>query len=233
MDNPLTVDLISDLKITSSDEFDWTDKPTSLFCVIAGGLSDSPKIIKRTLEHLGTLYRGVLYIDGSYEHLELSRYDSRTAEIASICERMKNVIYMHNHTVLLNGVAFVAINGWFENSTNIYDPSDVILFRQLCTEDLDYLCKSITNLQNHPDVKKIVVISNSIPSEFLLYGRKVNYSEKSLEPGLALLMDNQHKVTHWLYGGSEIVADTNILSRRFVNNPRLDSQPYWPKQIII
>jgi len=45
-------DLISDLELTDSDVFDWEGKSTSLFCLIAGNISDNLRVVQKTLKIL-------------------------------------------------------------------------------------------------------------------------------------------------------------------------------------
>lgn len=226
-----SVDLISDLRLERTDQFDWTGKPTSLFCVIAGNISSDPRKIKEVLEHLSTMYRGVFYIDGTLEHRNVFSYEENIEKLGKICRGINNVIYMHNHVVVLNSVAFVAVNGWYGypftgNMEENYKISSIQ------NEDLGYLSTTIKNLQLHKDATKIVIISNSIPSDHFLYNSNVIYTT-AIEPGLSLVMDTDEKVTHWLYGGQHIRCDTTHGGRRFINNPKDSTGPYWPKRIVI
>lgn len=233
MPSNFSVDLISDLYLDKTEQFDWTGKPTSLFCVIAGNLSDDIATINHTLEHLSNLYRGVFYIDGSYEHLDLDNFERRVTHIKSISKTLKNVVYMHNQVVVLNNVAFIGVNGWYNNNANITCVEDSIRLREYKTNDLGYLSNSIRTLQMHKDADKIVIVSASVPSDHFLFNNTKFTPTDCSEPGLALVMDTGHKVTHWMYGGTEIVTDNVHNNRRYLNNPRIKGQPYWPKRVTI
>lgn len=226
-----SVDLISDLNLQSGQDLNWEGKPTSLFCVIAGGLSDDLDVIKNSLDHLSSYYRGIMYIDGSREHPDLADYENRIEQLREICRPMNNVVYMHNHVVILNSVAFVACNGWFHNSPHINQVPDLIKVENLRYEDVSYLTKTIKTLQLHGDARKIVVITSSVPSETLLYNPAIQQAD--LEPGLALMMDTENKADVWMYGGTNIQTDTKNTTVRFVNNPFVTGQPYWPKRVLV
>lgn len=226
-----SVDLISDLNLDSGQDFDWEGKPTSLFCVIAGGISDDLDVIKNSLDHLSSYYRGIMYIDGSREHPDVSDYETRIEQLRQICQPMNNVVYMHNHVVILNSVAFVACNGWFHNNPHINQVNDLIKVENLRYEDVGYLTKTIKTLQLHGEARKIVVITSSVPSESLLYNPAIQQTD--LEPGLALMMDTENKADVWMYGGTNIQADTQSTTVRFVNNPFVPGQPYWPKRVLV
>lgn len=233
MESGFSVDLISDLNITNTEQFDWTGKPTSLFCVIAGNISHDHDTIRYVLDHLATMYRGIFYIDGALEHYCLENFNSTVEKIGQICQAIPNAVYMHNHVVVLNGIAFVAVNGWYKNSANIQNFEDRDICSGLQKEDLAYLTQTIKSLQNHKDISKIIVISNSIPSEYLNFIQDHNHHLIVYEPGFSLIADISSKVTHWLYSGSDIVNDCILNNRRYVNNPRITNQPYWPKRIML
>jgi hypothetical protein len=227
------VDLISDLNLSETDTFDWEGKATSLFCVVAGNVSDDLDVLRKTLEHLSSNYRGVFFIDGSLEHRELQNYEVRIEAMRTICSSIDNVVYLHNHVVILNNVAFVGVNGWYNNRKNIQEIEDLDYIKQYKNDDLSYLSNTLKQLQAHIDVKKIVVISNSMPSDYL------NFNSPDAEPktesnlALSLLFDYGVKTKTWLFGTDDIAVDVEVGSRRFVNNPVTSGLLYWPKRIVI
>lgn len=225
-----SVDLISDLNLSKTEQFDWTGKPTSLFCIIAGNLSPDKRKIRESLEHLSTMYRGVFYIDGPNEHHTAFEYEQNVEYITEICKPINNVIYMHNHVVVLNGIAIIAINGWYGNLAKQTQEENYKI-STIQNEDMAYLSTSIRNLQLHKDAQKIVVVSNSIPADYLLFNQSNDFL--GIEPALALVMDTDKKVTHWLYGGTAIMSDMVHNGRRYVNNPKTGNGPYWPKRILV
>ena len=135
-------DVISDLYLNPGDEFDWTGKPTSLFCLIPGNISSDLATIHRVLAHLSTLYHGIFYIDGSLENHDIYSRDMRIKELHKVCGNFKNVIYLHNNVVVVDGVAFVGINGWYKNylDNTITDDFQAKCYRY---EDIGYLEKTL------------------------------------------------------------------------------------------
>lgn len=227
-----SVDLISDLALTKHDPFDWQGKPTSLFCIVAGNVSKDLLVIKKTLEHLGGLYQGVFYIDGLLEHETATDPELRIQQIKRICQSLPNVVYMHNHVVVVNNTAFIAINGW-GNDSRLFTADNTALNQDQKLDDLAYLSNTIKQLQLHQESKKIILISCCVPDEYLLYNSKTKQRGVKAELSLTLLHDTEKKVSHWLFGGSEIVADCVVNNRQYANNPRIPNQPYWPKRIAI
>lgn len=233
MEFEFSVDLIGDLNLEKSNTLDFTGNATSLFCCVAGNISEDTYIIKNVLEQLSSQYRGVFFIDGNKEHNNVSDYDNKISDLTSVCGPIKNVIYLHNHVVVLNGIAFAGINGWYTNKTKIQNLEDLLQLENRRNEDLGYLSTTIKNLQLHSDVKKIIVLSGTVPNENVLYNNTDSYTIEGVEPALSLVMDIDHKVTHWLYSGTDIVSDCYFNNRRFVNNPKLNNQPYFPKRIVV
>lgn len=228
-----SVDLISDLKLTADDHFDWTDRQTSMFCIVAGNISDDLAVIGKVLLSLSHSYKNILYIDGSLEHTDLLSYDVRIMELQELCRTIPNVVFMHNHVVILGDIAFVAINGWFNNRESVNSVEELMMVNEYRQSDLAYLSNTIKTLQLHLDTKQIAVISSCTPSKQMLYGQISNLLHKNLEPIMVLAADSDRKINTWMYGGSNIVTDAYINKRRYVNNPKIGNQPYWPKKIVL
>ena len=177
----LSFDLISDLHVdTWNTKFDWTGMPTSSIAVVAGDISRDQTETIEVLEHLNDCYNAVLYIDGNSEHrwnlIDLKNsYKSLYNEI----EKLKNVIYLQDNVAVINGVAFVGTNAWWT-----YDFSDLESYEDtrqwfvnkyhldstiantieaVALQDVSYLANSIKKLQTHQDIKKIVVVTHTVP----------------------------------------------------------------------
>lgn len=222
-------DIISDLNLGPDDDFDWTGKPTSLFCVIPGNISSDINIINKTLRHLSTMYHGVFYIDGSLEIHDIYQRDLRVKEIQKICTNYKNTIYLHNNVVVVDGVALVGINGWYNNYHNnsIVDDFHAKCFR---FDDIGYLEKTIEKLQLHNDVKAIIIVSNCVPFKELYFG-ECNMGDEDINPGYVLYKDTEHKVRKWVYGTYDKIVDTTVNGINYINNSRFNKNPYYAKRI--
>lgn len=231
MDIPFSLDIISDLNLSENDFFDWTGNPTSLFCVVTGNITSNLKKLHQVLTHLGTLYRGVLYIDGLVEHLNLANYESRIEQIKMICSPIQNVIYLNKHVIILNSIAFIGINGWYPSNYNKFDAHERMYIDELRLQDVDFLTKTIKNLQHHHDAKRICIITNSVPSEQLTLKDPEQNLPDPIGIITALMADTEHKVDHWIFGNYDKIIDGVYNGRRYVNNPKINSQPYWPKRV--
>jgi hypothetical protein len=110
-------DVISDLNLTPDESFNWEGKATSLYCIIAGNISNDLRTIRQTLLHLSQFYQGVFYTAGSLEYENVPSMAARTQEIFKICSTVRNVASLHNHVVIVDGIAIVGTNGWYGNES--------------------------------------------------------------------------------------------------------------------
>ena len=112
MQNEVGFDYISDLFLSPDESFNWENKATSLYCIVAGNISSDLRTLYQTLAHLGKHYQGVFYIPGILEYETTDSITIRTEEIISIVSNIKNVCLLHQHVAIVDGIAIVGINGW-------------------------------------------------------------------------------------------------------------------------
>jgi len=222
-------DLISDLNLSPDDSFNWEGKATSLYCIIAGNISEDLRTIKQTLSHLSKFYQGIFYTLGSLEYHNTGDVAKRTEEIHKVCRNIRNLALMHHHVVVIDGIAVIGANGWYGNT--VYEDATASIIEVHRNEDILYLKNTIERLQKHLDVKKIVVVSNSVPSIDLYFGEHPDTLDTQLNLSISLLADTESKVSHWLYGTYKKVVDTNINDINYINNSSFKRNPYWAKRI--
>jgi hypothetical protein len=224
-------DIISDLHLTPDSTFEWDDKATSLYCIIPGNISEDLTVVRTVLRTLSEHYQGIFYIDGSLENSGIKTRQFNHKEIKKICKPMSKVVYLHDNVVVIEGVALIGINGWYGN----YVPEDPTAEVELIVagyEDFSYLDSTINKLQLHLDVKKIIIISNSVPLTKLFYG-EIPKMYGDISPEESLENDTEHKVSHWVFGSTQKIIDTTFDSINYVNNPCYNRSPYYAKRIEI
>ena len=229
--NTIGFDLISDLNLSPEDSFNWEGKATSLYCIIAGNISEDLRTIKQTLSHLSKFYQGIFYTLGSLEYHNISDIVKRTNEIRKTCHTVRNLAIMQHHVVVIDGIAVIGANGWYGNTT--YDEETASIIEVHRNEDILYLKNTIERLQKHLDVKKIVIVSNSVPGIDLYFGEHPDTIDIQLNLNIALIADTEKKVSHWLYGTYKKVVDTNINDINYINNSSFSRNPYWSKRVEI
>jgi len=225
-------DVISDLNLKPDELFSWEGKATSLYCIIAGNISNDLRTIHQTLLHLSHFYQGVFYTAGSLEYEGAVNIPEHTTELFKICKTIRNVAYLHNHVVIIDGIAIVGTNGWYNLTfDNILLSAEELEIERY--EDIGYLGSSLERLQLHLDVKKIVIVSHSVPSEELFFGEEPDEIYTIAPLKLSLIKDLEAKVTHWIYGDYDKTVDTVIDGINYINNSYYKRNPYWAKRIEI
>lgn len=224
-------DVISDLYLNPDDKFDWEGKATSLYCVIAGGISNDLLTVRNVLNNLGKYYQGVFYIPGPLEYENSDNIARRTEELIKITNTVRNVAFLHHNVVIIDGIAVIGVNGWYGIQT--VGLIDDIRIEGQRHDDIVYLKSTIEKLQKHLDVKKILVVSNSVPGIELYFGEEPEIIHSQLSINLALATDTEHKVSNWVFGTYGKVVDTTINNINYINNSYYKRQPYWAKRIEI
>jgi hypothetical protein len=226
-------DVISDLHLTANDKFSWEGKATSLYCIIPGNISNDTNVIREVLTELSRYYNGIFYIDGSLEHNgDLSNYIAKTRELTLLCKNIRNSVYLHTNVVIVDGVALLGLNGWYGNYTP-KNHEDSVDYTKYSFDDIAYLKYSIEKLQLHVDVRRVIVISNSVPTEKLYYSEMPVDLNHHASPNSMLEFDTEKKITDWVFGTYNKIVDTTINGINYVNNPCYNRKPYYAKRINI
>lgn len=224
-------DVISDLNLKHGDVFDWTNKATSQYCIIAGNISNDLSAVKNTLLYLSKFYQCLFYISGPLEHETYYKVRYRHAEIARICRSIRNVTYLYNFVVVVDGIAIIGINGWSTGREK--ELVDEVFKDKLRNADIEYLHLTIQRLQLHGDVKKIVIVSHSVPNHELYFGEHPNEIELITPLSIVLGVDTEQKISHWIYGHYPKSVDVTKHGVNYINNSYYNKTPYWAKHIEI
>lgn len=227
----LGFDVISDLDLLPEDSFDWENKATSLYCLVAGNISTDVKKVIETLIHLSKFYHGVFYVPGSLEYVTAPNLRQRTEELASVSHYAKNVFMLHQNVVVVDGVALLGSCGWGDVEDDLSLRSRLINAARY--EDFLYLKQAISKLQRYLDVKKIVIVTSAVPIDNLYFKEKPTNLGTQIPLNGVLSSDTEKKVTHWVFGSHSKIVDTTINDIHYLNNPYSDSSPYWPKRLSI
>jgi predicted phosphodiesterase len=256
-------DLISDLHVeTWSGKFDWTGKATAPYCVVAGDIAKDREIVIDTLRHLGQCYQAVFYIDGNDEHVNY--YSDLADSYRSLARRIAkipNVVYLQDNVIVIDGVAILGTNGWWgfdfdlsvdaEAAAEWYkdkfelSSSAVRSISKMATTDSLYMGTSIKRLQTHRDVKKIVMVTHTVPDPALIahdIGLEGQLRMNTMGNRLmmqALALDTEHKIDTWCFGHYHGSVDQVRSGVRFVNNckgrgdTKYSQHVYYPRRIVI
>lgn len=227
----ISFDVLNDLCLGPEDTFNWANKATSLYCIVAGNVSSDTRTIIQTLAHIAKHYIRVLYIPGTLEYEGTEDIDYRTDELISICDYLGNVSILYQNVAIIDGVAVIGTNGWgplpddytISNIQRLYEREN----------DLLYLIQSVERLQCHLDIKKIVVVTSAVPKKELYFKQEPNDLDLAPKLDQCFIQDTEKKISHWVFGTYKNVVDTTINSISYVNNPYTHSKDYWPKRICV
>ena len=250
----LAFDLISDLHIDTWGDFNWEGQATSPVCVVAGDVARDRDTVTRTLRHLSKCYQAVFYIDGNDEHTEyLENLGVSYTDLTRRIERIPSIVYLQDNVVVVDGVAILGTNGWFNYDFNLdIDPDQVEQWcqekytmssaatrsiSQLSQTDAGYMMASVRRLQKHSDVKKIVMVTHTVPDPALIsHNIELDGSMKFNVMGNRLMMqamaaDTENKIHTWCFGHYHGSVDQIRSGIRFVNNCRGRANTHYSKHV--
>lgn len=237
-------DLISDLHLdTWNESIDWTDRATSTHCVIVGDVCHDRGLLTKFLKHISTCYQGVFYIDGNDEHKNyIDRLGDSYADLTHRTSRIPNLVYLQDNVIIVNGVAILGTNGWWGYDLDLtvdsesvktwladkegYNSVIIETIRKISNIDANYIVESVRRLQTHLDVKKIVVVTHTVPrADLISHDPDLVHTEKFNCMGnrfmqLALDVDTEHKIHTWCFGHYHNKIDQYRDGVRWVNNCR-------------
>lgn len=222
-------DVISDLNLSPDDSFNWEGKATSLYCIVAGNVSSDLRTVIQTLAHLQRFYQGVFYVFGTLEYENCEDVEKRTQQLVNYCKKIPNVAVLHHHVVIVDGVAILGANGWTSkdsDSSDLHIKQEVLRF-----SDLAYLKQSIEKLQKHLDVKKIILITNSVPKLDLYFKQEPDVVKSQLPLDICLESDTEMKITKWIYGSYNNTVDITYGNIQYIANPYSGGKNYYAKRI--
>ena len=248
-------DLISDLHVETWGDFDWTGQATAPYCVVAGDVARDRDTLIQTLTHLGTCYPGgVFYIDGNEEHKNYYEDLSDSyKDLHQQVSQIKNVVYLQDNVVIVNGVAILGTNGWW---TYDFDPHmDVdqsVMHVQdhfgisnsaatniigVAYHDAAYMIKSVEKLQKHSEVRAIVLVSHTVPGAWLiehdpdLVGTWRFNGMGNRHIARALENDTENKIKMWCFGHYHRPTDRPKDSVDYISNPKGRGNTPWSQAV--
>jgi hypothetical protein len=216
------------------------------------------------LKHLANCYAAVFYIDGNDEHTyNFHRIGESYQELARSINRLNRVTYLQDNVVVIDGVAILGTNGWWgydldeninrddckQHMTDWYakkmpgfeiNPEEI---SDMSRHDVAYLINSVRRLQTHNDVKKIVIVTHTVPGAHLIsHDMELTNTTQFNHMGNRLMHlvhtnDTERKINTWCFGHYHGNVDKTIEGIRFVNNCRgrgdslYRQDAYFPKRI--
>jgi hypothetical protein len=224
-------DIISDLNLKPNDSFNWENKATSLYCIVAGNISSNLRTVIQVLLHLSSKYQGVFFVPGKLEYETAESLAGRTEEFNSIAQGIPNLVMLYQNVIVVDGIAILGCNGW-GNIENTLDRRNTAMTAAKY-EDFTYLLKCLEKLQRHLDVKKIVIVTSAVPAEELYFGEVPENVVDQIPLKEILVADTEKKASHWIFGTYNKPVDTTVNEIHYLSNPYSKYGPYYAKRIAI
>lgn len=239
-----TFDLISDLHVeTWPDHFEWEGRATSQFCVVAGDVCRDRDLLVDTLTKISRCYQAVFYIDGNDEHMDyIDDLGHSYNHLAKRISNIPNLVYLQDNVAVIDGVAILGTNGWWGYDLDLgIDPEQSALWhrekmnftaehtngiRTMSNTDAAYMLQSVRRLQTHKDVRKIVMVTHTVPDPQLvahdidLDGKLRMNTMGNRYMMQSLGVDTENKIHTWCFGHYHGAIDQVHSNVRFVNNCR-------------
>lgn len=227
----ISFDVISDLNLDPNDSFNWENKATSLYCIVAGNISNNLRTVIQVLLHLSSQYQGVFFVPGKLEYENANSFSAKTKELLTVSEGIPNVVVLYNSIVVVDGIALLGSNGW-GNIENTIDNKNIAMTAAKY-EDFTYLASSLGKLQKHLDVKKVVVITSAVPKEDLYFGEVPDNVVDQIPLCDILETDTEKKVSHWVFGTYSKPVDIMIDNINYISNAKNQYGPYYAKRVSV
>ena len=160
--------------------------PDSNILVVAGDISDNLDVSLSYLDQISVYYDKVLFVDGNHEHVHNYPYLFSSEYIYDKLKKLNNdkLIYLAKNHYVHKDTVFLGVCGWWDyldddeeskqesldyfkewipeftkNQNQIFINS--VLSKSI--EEMEYLHKWINVYENNPSIKKIVVVTHTIP----------------------------------------------------------------------
>ena len=142
------------------------------------------------------------------------------------------------------GIKAEQVDQWAQEKYNITADTTKSIARMSNT-DASYMIASVQRLQRHNDVKKIVMVTHTVPDPALIsHDIELEGSMKFNVMGNRLMMqamahDTENKIHTWCFGHYHGSVDQIRSGIRFVNNCRgrgdtmYSKHVYYPQRIVI
>jgi hypothetical protein len=163
--------------------------------------------------------------------------------------QIKNVVYLQDNVVIVNGVAILGTNAWW---TYDFDPcmsvdqsimhiqehfhisnSAATSITGIAYHDAAYMIKSVQKLQTHSEVKAIVIVSHTVPAPWLIAhdpdlvdtwrfnGMGNTHISRAIDE------DTEDKIKMWCFGHYHRPVDQQLGGIQYLSNPRGRGNTPW------
>ena len=230
------------------------------YLIIAGDISDNINTSLEYINQISNNYKKILFIDGNHEHTENFPNLIDKYEINNMIKNDK-LIYLSINPLIIEDTVFIGCCGWWDYNNkneidnylnnNYYMSNFKLKFEEKknlilniidkSEQDFLYLKENIDKFDNDDNIKNIIIITHTIPSNH--FGS--TYSYECIQNNFSTQYNSKfqnlhlsHKIKYWISGHNHGVHDKIIDNIHYISNPRgcpgdYNRINYEKKQIII
>ena len=213
--------------------------------IIAGDISDDINISLKYINELSKIYQNVLFIDGNHEHTLQYPQLYTTNYIFNMTKKLnENIFYLPISHYKINKTIILGVCGWwdynngdmdsikknlnyFEGWINHFKEDDNLEFIdnviKKSKDEYQYLKYCIDIYNNDDNIDNIILVTHTVPLFEYLNDKKINNSNDKSNGSNSLfiqLIDNNKKISHWIFGHTHKQFEETINNIKFICNPR-------------
>ena len=255
-------DLISDLHEdfwNQDQQVRWEGIGTSLVAVVLGDVSRDPEVTYKTVVDISKYYKYVIFVDGNHEHNNQCGIQEHNQLMRQRFNKYHNIQYLNRNAIVVDGVAFVGVNGWWTfdfmepeisredcywyfASNFIYSEPFMQEVMDTARQDATTMCEIVAKLTMDSAVNEIVILTHTAPFNKFMDVQQPQHPAHYSRCGSSYLskiidFDINNKINIWCFGHVHQEFDEVINGIRYICHPRGrldDSQQnifYYPKLI--
>lgn len=255
-------DLISDLHEdfwNQDQQVRWEGIGTSLVAVVLGDVSRDPEVTYKTVVDISKYYKYVIFVDGNHEHNNQCDIQEHNQLMRQRFNKYHNIQYLNRNAIVVDGVAFVGVNGWWTfdfmepeisredcywyfASNFIYSEPFMQEVMDTARQDATTMCEIVAKLTMDSAVNEIVILTHTAPFNKFMDVQQPQHPAHYSRCGSSYLskiidFDINNKINIWCFGHVHQEFDEVINGIRYICHPRgrLDDSPqnifYYPKLI--
>lgn len=218
----------------------------SKILIVAGDTSDSLELSIKKLDEIGKYYDKILFLDGNHEHIDKTPTMYEEYDIEKLATKVnkkhsnKNnkLHFLSSSPFQIGDTIIIGKNGWwnynnwddktikketenyFKDWQNIKEEDS----RKYCyncmlqaKRDYNDLKKWVKQYQNDETVKKMVIVTHTVPLEIFANNFDMaTYGNSEI----VNLLKFSSKISHWVFGHSHKTYDYKYNDVHFISNPR-------------
>ena len=255
----LNFDLVSDVHVEHwNNNYDFLQHKNSDLLVVAGDVSDDPKLTVEWLNRVKDEYKQILFIDGNHEHQGVGfPMNSLCDQVYDETKDIENLHYLTKQPYVKDNCVFLGINGWwdfkigepyvprsysFEHTTKQFGQDTAIKILKQSASDYAQMANWLADYQWNDSIESIVCITHTLPVKRAISWAVYPPIQKAVGCYGNALMEElplyYNKIKLWCFGHNHDQQEFVQNTVTYHSNPRgrpedFNRETYTPKTIFL